>query len=343
MKTSGQQPPKSALEDVAYLSSACYVDTKHRAWDRDRKSQPSSIRDATLVLAAERIVALSCRAGGHVESLLNRHLQDDRCETPVLLASVAASESETVLPSLVSLGAVPWLLGRGHAGAEVPRAADSDTASSRAGNPDLIRSSVSNGPLQVPEEWLCHWTRPRQGPWAEQVDEEVLDELILGCKSADRSAYAALLRMVEQCQITASQSVSNAAKTVSFTAVPPGEFRNRRVYRKHKLRFDFEPWGLAVRRSVLEKFGCRPVVYVDRDAYDAAAPDERLFQQLKTDDRHRIDWSQEREWRYTGDLDLSRFTANDVVVFVDTYDEATALSAVAPWRVLELPPMTKPV
>jgi hypothetical protein len=71
-------------------------------------------------------------------------------------------------------------------------------------------------------------------------------------------------------------------------------------------------------------------------------PDVRLLQQLKTDEGHQIDWSPEREWRYTGDLDLSRFGVTDVVAFVDTHDEATALNAVTPWRVLELPLMTKP-
>jgi hypothetical protein len=345
-KTSVHQPSESTLEDVVYVSSTCQADTNHRSCVRDRNSQSSSIRDATLVLTAERIVALSCRAGGHVESLLNRHLQDERCEASVLLASVAASEAEPVSPSLVSLGAVRWLLGRGHADAEVPRTADSDrardSASSQAESQRRTRSSMSDGPLQVPDTWLCHWTRPRQGPWTEQSDEEFLDELILGCQTADRSAYAALLRMVEQCRITASQSVKNAAKTVSFTAVPLGEFRNRRVYRKHKLRFDFEPWGIAVRRSALEKYGCRPVTYVDRETYDDAVPDVRLLQQLKTDEGHQIDWSPEREWRYTGDLDLSRFGVTDVVAFVDTHDEATALNAVTPWRVLELPLMTKP-
>ncbi len=343
-KTAAQPLSESVLEDVACVSSALQVDTNHRSCDQTRNSQPFSIRDATLVLAAERIVALSCRAGGHVESLLKRHLQDERCEASVLLASVAESEAEPepVAPSLVSLGAVPWLLGRGSADAEVRRSADSNTASARARRPELPDPSVSDGPLYAPEEWLCHWTRPRQGPWVEQSDEEFLDELILGCCTADRSAYATLLRMVEQCQITASRSVRNAARTVSFTAVPLGDFRARRVYRKHKQQFDFEPWGIAVRKAALEICGCCPVNYLARDAYDDVADEDRLFLQVRTDEGRKTDWSQEREWRYAGDLDLGQFGPEDVCAFVDTDDEATALSTVTPWRVLQLPAMTKP-
>ncbi|MCP4787153.1 MAG: hypothetical protein GY903_18275 [Fuerstiella sp.] len=335
------QPPESALEDVAYVSPRCRQVSGHQQRDC-AETESTPIRDTALVLAGERIVALSCRAGGHVERLLARHLQDEKHEAPVLLAAVSATENDAVSNSLVSLGAVPWLLRRIDAAPLDGRTASSNTGSSQANCQKSLGRSVSDVPLETPEEWLCHWTRPRQGAWIGQPDEEFLDELILGCQTADRSAYAALLRIVEQLQIKASRSVRNAAKTVSFTAVPLGEFRDRRSYRKHKLRFDFEPWGIAVRKSALEKCGCRPVSYVDRNTYDNVSRDERCFQQLRFDAGNRIDWSQEREWRYAGDLDLSQFSSADVFTFVDTHDEATALQAAAPWRVLQLPATTKP-
>ncbi len=341
LKARVQQPSGLLLEDVAYVSPACQPDITDQSCDADRKCQ-SPVQDTALVLAAERIVGLSCRAEGHVESLLKRHLQDEQRNAPVLLATVAESESAAVSQSLVSLGAVPWLLGRADVDGEDRRTASSNTRSTRARSPESICFSVSDGPLQVSDEWLSHWTRPRQGPWAEQRDEEFLDELILGCQTADRSAFAALLRIVAQCQITASRSVRNADKTVSFTAVPLSDFRDRRVYRRHKQRFDFEPWGIAVRKAALETCGCCAVTYVDRDTYDNVAEGDRLFQQLNSDDGGRIDWSQEREWRYAGNLDLSGLDAEDICVFVDTHDEATALRAVAPWRVVQVPPKTKP-
>ena len=335
------QPSVSELEDVAYVSPRCLADTSHELHADDRNGQ-LPIRDTTLVLAGERIVTLSCRAAGQIEHLLERHLQDEKHEAPVLLAAVTESEIDAVSDSLVSLGAVPWLLNRDEADTVDGQLTNSNTPSSQENCCESLPRSVSDGPLQVPDEWLCHWTRPRHGAWIEQRDEEFLDELILGCRTADRSAFAALLRVVEQCQIQASQSVHDASKTVSFTAVPLAEFRHRRIYRKHKFRFDFEPWGIAVRKSALEEFGGRPVTYVDRDRYGDAASDDRCFQQLRFDAANRIDWSQEREWRYEGDLDLSRFNAADVTAFVDSHDEATTLRVAAPWRVLQLPAITKP-
>ncbi len=320
------QPSQSTLENVAYVSPRWSADTSGQRRDVDSNG-PRPLKDTALVLVAERIVALSCRAGGHIEQLLERHLQDATREASVLLAAVTEAETSSISRSLVAHGAVPWLLG-----AEPTRTSTRATSpdGQRADSRESTNSCRADGPLQGPDEWLCHWTRPRCGPWIEQPEEEFLDELILGCQTADRSAYAALLRITERRQIMASAAARNASKTVSFTAVPLGEFRNRRIYRKHKLRFDFEPWGIAVRKSALEKSGCRPVTYVDRDRYDEVSAEDRCFQQLRFDAGNRIDWSQEREWRYAGDLDLSQFSAADVVAFVDTCDEATALRPAAP-------------
>ncbi|HIE99595.1 MAG TPA: hypothetical protein EYG03_13665 [Planctomycetes bacterium] len=340
-KARAHTPSTSALEDVAYVSPVFLADTSRGQRDSNQSGH-SAIRDTALVLAGERIVTLYCRSGGKIEKLLARHVQDKKRDAPVLLAAVTESEIDTVSRLLVSLGAVPWLLNRDDADAMSGQTTHSNTGSSQANGHQPVSVSVADGPLQAPEEWLCHWTRPRQGAWIEQPDEEFLDELILGCQTADRSAYAALLRIVEQRQIKASRSVQNAAKTVSFTAVPLGEFRRCRIYRKHKLRFDYEPWGIAIRKAALQKSVCRPVTYVDRTTYDDVSEDDRCFQQLRFDAGHRIDWSQEREWRYVGDLDLSQFRCADVVAFVDTHDEATALQTEAPWRVLQLPSITKP-
>lgn len=340
-----QQSSESPLEHVAYVSPAYQPDITRQVCDAAMNRRPP-VQDTALVLAAERIAALSCRAGGHTESLLQRHLQDRNRSAPVLLATVPEARGDGVSQALVDQGAVPWMLER--ADGSITGIKDRRVFGSRAGPMDADysdsdRTLMADGPLQFPDEWLCHWTRPRQGPWAEQPEQEFLDELVLGCQTADRSAYAALLRIVQQRQIIATRSVRKAAKTVSFTAVPLGEFRNRRVYRKHKQRFDFEPWGIAVRKSALIKVSCRPVIYVERDTYNDMTQDGRLYLQPKSDEGHRIDWSQECEWRCSGDLDLSRFNPEDIFAFVDTHQEATGLSAVAPWPVVQLPPMTKPV
>ncbi len=122
--------------------------------------------------------------------------------------------------------------------------------------------ALNQNPLQNPNEWLLHWTRAATGPWPGETSEEFLDALILQTETADHSAVTTLLRILSEGILRASaEGIRGSFPVVAFTGVPLQEFRKRRVFRKHRHRFDFEPWGIAIRRNSLVSLGIRPVIY----------------------------------------------------------------------------------
>jgi hypothetical protein len=198
--------------------------------------------------------------------------------------------------------------------------------------------------LPSPESWpyLTHCTRRREGPWPDQDNVDYLDDLILARADADHSALSALKRILSQQRLIATASaIRGGTPVVSFTAVPLAELHRLRVFRPHRGRWDFEPYGICIRRDCLELCGARPVQYGDDQTWDGLSSDDRPFFQLRktrqTATGGRIDWAVEHEWRVAGDVDLSGIPADDALVFVPTEPEAQALAGVSRWPVTVVP------
>lgn len=173
--------------------------------------------------------------------------------------------------------------------------------------------------------------------------ESYLDQLILDADRVDRSAEAALRRMVQQQRIVATaRTIRGGTPMVSFTAVPLAEYPEMRVFRPHRGRWDFEPYGICVRQSWIQVRGGRPVYYGDKMAWDPLPESDRPFFQLRrseiSGDKRAIDWSLEREWRLAGDVDLTDLGAEDGVLFVPRQAEAERLASMSRWPVVVLAP-----
>ena len=86
--------------------------------------------------------------------------------------------------------------------------------------------------------------------------------------------------------------------------------------------------------------GARPVLYGDESMWQNMNESDRPFFQpahssgsTSDDTDSGIDWTVEREWRHIGDLDLSRLSHEDALVFVPNFAAARRLSAVSPWPI----------
>jgi hypothetical protein len=171
-----------------------------------------------------------------------------------------------------------------------------------------------------------------------RMPEQYTDELILDSGEVDHSPFAAVRRIVTSGRLIASpDSIRGKSRVVCFTEVALAELKQLRVFRSHRGRWDFEPYGVCVRRSALEEVGASPVIYGDEEDWASLTEMEKpLFQkeQSTTPSGDIIDWTVEQEWRHVGDVMLSQFEVADVFVFVPTATEARKLSAVSPWRVV---------
>ena len=173
-------------------------------------------------------------------------------------------------------------------------------------------------------EWLIHCTRECSGPWPGQTERQHRDELLLGAammtSNQKRSALESLCRIVRKRRLVGSALASDRSwPVVCFSEQPLAGLLSQRRYRSHMHRWDYEPYGVAIRKSAAMAAGFQPVVYGSgKDRAKLSMSERYRFQSVgKT-----YDWTQEREWRCAGDVDLDQFDPKDVRLFVRDKSEA---------------------
>ncbi len=202
-----------------------------------------------------------------------------------------------------------------------------------------VAAPISLAGVRDAEPWqfLTHTTRAQPGPWPGQEPRDYLDDLLLDRADGDHRAFAALARIVLQRLLVASgRAIRGGYRMVCFTAVPLAQLAQLRVFRTHRGRWDFEPYGICIRRDWLQRRGARPVLYGDETLWHRLAERDRPFFQVacsRTRGGAVLDWTAEQEWRCLGDLDLSELAETDAIVFVADAAEALALAPHCPWPV----------
>lgn len=260
-------------------------------------------RDRALVLLGDEVRALSVRTGGVVARLLDaRRGEGARYEASVSIVADLRDDNE------------------GQIAAPAPPIG-------------------ASGGGDVPWPALLHCTRRHEGPWHGQSDDEFLDELICESPERDRSPLATLMRLVREERLRASgAAIRGAAPVVCFTDANLAELPLLRRFRNHRRRWDFEPFGLAIRRAWLAGRGARPVVYGDDELWNKLPVDERPWFQRRWTRRdaagESIDWSVEREWRCVGDIDLRELPTDSAAVFVPDERSAARLAPLSRWPVI---------
>lgn len=277
----------------------------------------SDDRDLRLIAIADRVDVVYCRPKGKVTRLVRRRCAIDSGGVRVAIESKFEAE-------LLEAGAVGSFLA---AEANVPEPRTDE------------RSSVCVAMDQIDwNDFLVHCTRAAAGPWPRQTTRQYRDEMLLGdSATASRSAPAALRRIVRGRRLVAGAvTSSHRTPVVCFSEVPLPELLSRRTYRSHLHRWDYEPYGIAIRKAAAVRIGIQPVVYAD-NVSRAGLPSDQLhrFQALgKTND-----WREEKEWRACGDVDLDALDPDDVCVFTANGDWADRLSDVnhRSWILVNVP------
>ncbi|WP_182864589.1 hypothetical protein [Stieleria mannarensis] len=268
------------------------------------RGDDSLCRDTTVVALADRVDCVFCRPRGNVQRSLRKRLERDR-EPTVRIAihdNPVDKKTQQTARGLMDCGAVGWYCCPAVAKDPSPRCAAGIHSSQWAG---------TRG------EWLVHCTRGSQGPWPGQTDRQHRDALLLGgpaLATATRTPLDSLERIVRMRRLVASAITSDRAwPVVCFSEQSLERLLAERRYRPHLHRWDYEPYGIAIRKSAAIAAGFRPVIYgTAKDRRSIPPQDQFRFQAAgKT-----YDWTRECEWRSAGDLDLDRFDRGDVRVFV---------------------------
>lgn len=267
-------------------------------------TQQKTKTDQTLAQLADTVFALSVGKNGNAEAALVHRLAN--CDPPskTYLRNDNSMIPRSVSQPLLELGAIDWLL--------MDSTDETKPVAPSAGNyrkrtlPDLDQS-----------EYLVHWTRARSGAWPDQSSSDYWDDLIFATGGHKHSDVFALCRILASRRIIASANLTrDSAPVVCFSDVPLGKLRDKTVFRKHLHRWDFLPYGIAIKRSVLQaRFDCRQVIYGDEKTWESMADSDRPFFQLKETTNKKIHWQEESEWRVVGDVNLRNIELSNAIVF----------------------------
>ncbi|GAB5517550.1 MAG: hypothetical protein Rhob2KO_52750 [Rhodopirellula baltica] len=279
---------------------------------RSEKPRFAINRDEWIIAVADRIDVLQSRRGGKIEQAVLRRLEVDPFGVRVGMDDPKAAER---------------LLKAGALGRFLSRSCDviSDIHAERS-QPSTAKKSTDSNVLEQ-DEWLVHCTRRCDGPWPGQSWTQYRDEMLLGSdEAASRATLHSLRRIVRMRRLIAGATTSKKDhRVVCLSAVPLPDLLRRRTFRSHVSRWDYEPFGIAIRRSAASKVGLRPVIYGPASVRDGLPADERYLYQAEGRDQ---DWTAEKEWRSLGDVDLDSLDVDDVCVFVPSETDGQVIAEV---------------
>ena len=139
-----------------------------------------------------------------------------------------------------------------------------------------------------------------------------------------------------QRMIASNALTRSPTPVVCFADVRLTEIKQRRTFRSHLARWDFEPYGIAIRKDSLERWGARAVIYGDQNRWNALSDADRPFFQAVSSQDGKEDWRSEHEIRLCGDLPLKRLGPDEAVVFVPSLEAAEQIAPLSRWPVVVL-------
>jgi hypothetical protein len=293
--------------------------------------------DRNVMESADVVYVLQLRANGNIHRLLRERLEHPKAG--IVLVDLPGLQAELVKNDLCDQGAVLWSPTENQS-----RPLDNTSGSGSECNLNSIAATegvYTIIPFPSAQEWefLVHTTRSCPGPWPEESFEQYADSLLESRSDADHSTLGTLRRIVAQKKLIASnQTIRGGSRVVSLTARPLSQLPALHRFRPHRVRWDFEPFGLCLRREWLINQGVRSVHYGDDAVWQSLSDADRPFFQLATGDSG-IDWTVEQEWRALGDLNLANLSQDDVILFVPDFQSAKSLAQVTSWPITLWPGM----
>lgn len=302
-------------------------------------------RDEGIVTMADRIDVLHVRRGGLIEACLKRRLKPaSRCAVRVGVTAIPRSAAS----NLIKAGAVGWFVtqatDRGDSVGDQER--HFGTHRNEVGGQRVLVASNGLGLcttrhwLNESEQWLVHCTRATKGPWPGEAVTEYRDAILTHDRRvAHRTALDSLCRIIQSGEIVSSAIVSSRRyPVVCWSAVPLLDLLQQRCFRPHVQRWDYEPYGVAVRVKAIRELGGCPVIYGQSGEVDKLPAGERFRHQAAGES---IDWRKEKEWRLAGSLSLRSLNPCDVRVFALDSCLARLRLVNLPWKVTFLKHVSK--
>lgn len=220
-----------------------------------QRAEAGALRDTWVLALAHRLVPVSIRPKGNLESYLSHSQLEAK-------AQLCQFEIEY----------------------EAPRPIRKPAITGKIRLPDWYQ----------PDDYLIHWTRSCVGPWPDESRANFFQRAVEGGEE-DSDGIATLGRILKEGVIRASgRLIRGRYSVVPFTERPPQDIPELIKYRAGLRRWTFEPYGIALKKAKLVEMGTRPVIYGEISDYERLAEKDRPFFQVagsgKRDWRREKEW-----------------------------------------------------
>lgn len=162
--------------------------------------------------------------------------------------------------------------------------------------------------------FLIHWTRAANDAWPDERLYDYYESIDNSKNDYSHSAFSTLIRILFENKLWASsRHYRKGVSAVAFSELRPSEAINLMKWRARYSEMSFEPYGIGIRKKAADKIGLRKVIYGERKTFDSLKTfDKNYFQSIGT----KGFWKPEKEWRYVGDVDLSKISRDDLKIIV---------------------------
>jgi hypothetical protein len=168
--------------------------------------------------------------------------------------------------------------------------------------------------------YLIHWTRTHRSPWPGETKFSFYSTVVRS-PEYPRTASATLCNILAEKRIRATGlHIREGHPAVSLTDEVPSVFADRMRWRSRFRAMSFEPYGIGIRKEHAEALGILPVLYHTGKSAPTDIPPWRLQSRGK-----KTDWRGEKEFRCSGDLDLSGINPSALCCVCPSQDEANQL------------------
>jgi hypothetical protein len=176
-------------------------------------------------------------------------------------------------------------------------------------------------------DYLTHWTRACHGSWPGERRTDFYAALYSAGTGYPRDGLSTLRRILTEGTIHASgRMMPGGVPMTSLTATSPAELLKIIRWRPGYIRWNFEPYGISIRRRLLESLGAKEVTYGTDDQYEKLDVSEQPFFQKNARNK---DWRIEEEWRLPGDLSLQHLKNEDAIIWVLNQDQIHEIQKVS--------------
>jgi hypothetical protein len=184
-------------------------------------------------------------------------------------------------------------------------------------------------------DYITHWTRTCHGPWPGESHFDYYSRLVNSGAHYPNNAFSTLNNILVNKKISASsKKIRKSVRCIGFSDLEPKSMLKWMRWLPKRVNWNFEPYGIAIKKDKADQLGIKQVIYGYDDTYDGLP--ENLKPYFQSRGSKDVDWSEENEWRHIGDLDLSKIPSEDLIFLTWREGEADLLRKITAGEVVAL-------